>query len=497
MEVLKLSIPKIADKLRRKEFSVTELSSLYIERIKRLKGLNAYISIFEEAVLSSARKIDESGIKASDHILKGIPVAIKDNIMAKGVKNTCGSRILKDYVAPYSSTVAAKLEKAGAVLLGKTNMDEFAMGSSNETSYFGSVKNPWAMTHVPGGSSGGSAVAVASAQTQIAYGTDTGGSVRLPASFNACLALKPTYGRISRYGVVAFASSLDQVGPMSRNVEDLAIAYDVVSGKDPKDSSNSSVRPSGSYEHIRSFVIGKEKNIKKKIGVPWDIMKEGVNPEVLEAFNNSIQIFKDKGFELVDVKLPNSKYALDVYYIVATAEASSNLARFDGIRYGYRSNEYSNLDELYSRTRDEGFGEEVKRRIMLGTFVLSAGYYDAYFAKAAKVRSLIRKDFEKAFAVCDLIMLPTSPVTAFRIGEKILDPLTMYLSDVFTVSVNLAALPAMSVPAGFDTKGLPIGLQMIGKQFDENCLFETAWILQEQRPDLFNRIADISVGEAE
>jgi aspartyl-tRNA(Asn)/glutamyl-tRNA(Gln) amidotransferase subunit A len=495
MEVFKLSIPKIADKLRKKDISAAELSSLYMERVKKLKGLNAYISVLEEAALNSARKIDEVGIKNSDPLLKGIPVALKDNIMAKGVKNTCGSKMLKDYVAPYSSTVAEKLERAGSILLGKTNMDEFAMGSSNETSYFGPVKNPWSMAHVPGGSSGGSAVAVASAQTQIAYGTDTGGSVRLPASFNACLALKPSYGRISRYGIVAFASSLDQVGPMARNVEDLAIAYDVVSGKDPKDSSNSSARPSGSYEHLTSSVIGKEKNIKKKIGVPWDIMKEGVNPEVLNAFNNSLQLFKDKGFELVDVKLPNSKYALDVYYIVATAEASSNLARFDGIRYGYRADEYANLDELYSKTRDEGFGEEVKRRIMLGTFVLSAGYYDAYFAKAAKVRNLIRKDFEEAFKCCDIIMLPTSPVTAFKIGEKISDPLTMYLSDVFTISVNLAALPAMSVPAGFDKRGLPIGLQMIGKRFDENSLFETAWLLQEQKPDLFNRIADPSAGE--
>jgi aspartyl-tRNA(Asn)/glutamyl-tRNA(Gln) amidotransferase subunit A len=309
------------------------------------------------------------------------------------------------------------------------------------------------------------------------------------------LSLKPSYGRVSRYGIVAFASSLDQVGPMARNVEDLAIAYDIVSGHDLRDSSSASIKSSGSYEYLKSSVMGKEKNIKKKVGIPWDIMNEGISSEVMSSFNDSIQALKNNGFELIDIKLPNSKYAIDVYYIIATAEASSNLARFDGIRYGHRSDEYLNLEDLYKKSRSEGFGEEVKRRIMLGTFVLSAGYYDAYFAKAAKVRALIKNDFDKAFKSCDVIMLPTSPVTAFKIGEKIADPLTMYLSDVFTVSVNLAALPAMSVPSGFDISGLPIGVQIVGKSFDENSLFETAWILQKQKPDCFNRVADGLQGE--
>jgi aspartyl-tRNA(Asn)/glutamyl-tRNA(Gln) amidotransferase subunit A len=495
MDLFKLSIPELADKLRKKDLSSTELCSVYIERIKKLKTLNAFISLTEQEALKSARNIDKEGLKSSDSLIKGIPVALKDNIMFQGVKNTCGSRMLKDYIAPYNSTVANKLQNSGAILIGKTNMDEFAMGSSNETSFFGHVKNPWDISRVPGGSSGGSAVAVSSAQTQVAYGTDTGGSVRLPASFTSCLSLKPSYGRVSRYGIVAFASSLDQVGPMARNVEDLAIAYDIVSGHDLRDSSSASIKSSGSYEYLKSSVMGKEKNIKKKVGIPWDIMNEGVSSEVMSSFNDSIQALKNNGFELIDIKLPNSKYAIDVYYIIATAEASSNLARFDGIRYGHRSDEYLNLEDLYKKSRSEGFGEEVKRRIMLGTFVLSAGYYDAYFAKAAKVRALIKNDFDKAFKSCDVIMLPTSPVTAFKIGEKIADPLTMYLSDVFTVSVNLAALPAMSVPSGFDISGLPIGVQIVGKSFDENSLFETAWILQNQKPDCFNRVAEGLQGE--
>ena len=489
MDILKQSIPQLARILRDKKISSYDLVAFYLERIKNNKKLNAYITMLEDALLV-AKDIDKAGIKESDHILRGIPYSLKDNMLVKGIKTTCASKILENYKASYNSTVAQRLHDSGAVLLGKTNLDEFAMGSSNENSYFGPVLNPWDQKHVPGGSSGGSAVSVSAGLSQLSYGTDTGGSVRLPASFNGIASLKPTYGRISRYGIIAFASSLDQVGPMARNIEDLAIAYDVVCGPDPKDQTCSIREKESMNDFLSTEEASFEKSFsKKKIGIPKDMIKEGVSEDVLRALDESIDVLSKIGFDFIDIKIPNSKYALDVYYIIATGEASSNLSRYDGIHYGYRSKNNKELDALYSSSRGEAFGDEVQRRIMLGTFVLSAGYYDAYFSKAAKVRTLIRDDFSRAFNECDMILMPVSPVTAFKLGEKMSDPLTMYLSDIFTISVNLAAVPSLGFPSGFDRKGLPVGMQLIGKHFDERTLFSTAKMIQDKKPEWFNNIA--------
>jgi len=495
VNIFELSIPKIAQLLREKKISSQEITSFYLERIKQHSKLNAFITVLDDAT-ERAKGVDKSGIKEGDSILKGIPYSLKDNMLTSGVKTTCASKILENYIASYDSTIAKKLNESGAVLLGKTNLDEFAMGSSTENSHFGVVHNPWNEERVPGGSSGGSAVAVSAGLSQISYGTDTGGSVRLPASFTGIASLKPTYGRVSRYGIIAFASSLDQVGPMARNIDDLAIAFDVVSGLDPMDQTTSVRKKESMYEYLEKEVKGKEKEFaKKKIGIPRDMLKEGVSPSVLKSLDDTIKTLSGLGFKFVDIELPNSKYALDVYYIIATGEASSNLSRYDGIHYGHRTKDYKDLKELYSLSRGEGFGDEVRRRIMLGTFVLSAGYYDAYFAKAARVRSLIKKDFENAYEKCDMILLPTSPVTAFKIGEKTDDPLTMYLSDVFTISMNLAAVPSLAFPSGFDTSGLPIGMQLAGKHFGEKDLFGTAWAFQQARPELFNNVATEKKGK--
>jgi aspartyl-tRNA(Asn)/glutamyl-tRNA(Gln) amidotransferase subunit A len=489
VNLLELSIPALAKMLRDKKISSREITSFYLERAKKHSKLNSYITILEGA-LDQANKIDKDGINTGDHILRGIPYSLKDNMNASGVRTTCASRVLENYVASYDSTVSKRLKDSGAVLLGKTNMDEFAMGSSNENSHFGIVRNPWDQERVPGGSSGGSAVSVSAGLAQFSYGTDTGGSVRLPAAFNGISGLKPTYGRVSRYGIVAFASSLDQVGPMARNIEDLAIAYDAVAGPDPMDTTTS-IKPQESlYEYLSKEISGKEASFsRKKIGIPRDMLKDGVSPDVLGSLDETKKILSGMGFTFVDVELPNSKYALDVYYIIATGEASSNLSRYDGVHYGYRTKDYKDLKELYSVSRGESFGDEVRRRIMLGTFVLSAGYYDAYFSKAAKVRTMIKKDFERALEKCDSILMPVSPVTAFKIGEKTSDPLTMYLSDIFTISMNLAAVPALTFPSGFDSHGLPIGMQLAGRHFDEKTLFATAWMIQKERPELFNNVA--------
>ncbi len=475
--------------LREKKISSQELTSFYLNRIKNNKKLNAYITVLEDS-LDIAKSIDNAGVKEKDPVLKGIPYSLKDNMLVKGIRTTCASKILENYTANYNSTVAQRLNDSGAVLLGKTNLDEFAMGSSNENSFFGPVINPWNHKHVPGGSSGGSAVSVSAGLSQFSYGTDTGGSVRLPACFNGIASIKPTYGRISRYGIIAFASSLDQVGPMARNIEDLAIAYDVVCGPDSKDQTCSIKAKESMYDFLSSDKASFEKSFsKKKIGIPRDMIKEGVSEDVLKSLDESINVLSKMGFDFVDVKIPNSKYALDVYYIIATGEASSNLSRYDGIHYGYRSKNNKDLDALYSYSRGEAFGDEVQRRIMLGTFVLSAGYYDAYFSKAAKVRTLIKNDFNNAFNDCDMILMPVSPVTAFKLGEKTSDPLTMYLSDVFTISVNLAALPSLGFPSGFDKTGLPVGMQLIGKHFDESSLFSAAKMIQEKKPEWFNNVA--------
>jgi aspartyl-tRNA(Asn)/glutamyl-tRNA(Gln) amidotransferase subunit A len=480
-DILNSNIPTINSAVRDKKISYKELVDFYINRAKKHSNLNSYISIMEKEAIERTRTID-AGL-FSDEMIKGIPVSLKDIFVMKGHRTTCASKILSDHVGAYDSTVASRLQNKGAVIIGKNNMDEFAMGSSNEHSFYGPVLNPWDESRVPGGSSGGSAVSVSAGLCQISYGTDTGGSVRLPASYTGICSLKPTYGRVSRYGVIAFASSLDQPGPMARNIEDLAIAFDAVSGHDTNDSNTSSLPPSDIYK-------GLNKKIKPcTLGVPYELLSDGIDKDVIKCFESSLDVFKKAGYDIKDVKLPHAKHSLDAYYIISTGEASSNLSRYDGIRYGYRTPNVSGLKDLYENSRSEGFGAEVKRRIALGTFVLSAGYYDAYFIKAAKVRRLIKQDFENAFNSCSAILLPTAPTTAFKIGEKLDDPMTMYLSDVLTVPVNLAAIPALSIPCGFDSKGLPIGLQIIGKHFDEMTLFNLAYFMQGQRPELFNRVS--------
>lgn len=483
MDVISSSIPKIAKMLRDGKISCRELTDIYLKRIKKNVSLNAFITVTEEDAVVSAENIDKEGFKSSDALLKGIPVALKDNFLVQGVKATCASKMLENYTATYDSTVTNKLKSKGVVILGKTNMDEFAMGSSNENSYFGPVVNPWDKKRVAGGSSGGSAVAVSAGLSHISYGTDTGGSVRLPASYNGILGLKPTYGRISRYGIISLASSLDQVGPMARNVEDLAIAYDAVIGVDKKDATTSKGPSQGVHEHLNDNIA------KKCIGIPRHLIEEGVDADVAKSMDETMNLLKELGFKFKDIELPHSKYALDVYYIINPGEASSNLSRYDGVRYGFRSKDHNDLDSLYKLSRGTGFGEEVKRRIMLGTFVLSAGYYDAYFAKAAKVRTLIKQDFEKAFKECDVILLPTAPTTAFKIGEKTDDPLTMYMNDILVSPVNLAAVPALTFPSGVSSKGMPIGMQFIGKHFDEGTLFSATWMVQNERPEWFNRVS--------
>jgi aspartyl-tRNA(Asn)/glutamyl-tRNA(Gln) amidotransferase subunit A len=481
------SIPELAKSLRDKKISAKELCELYFNRIKKHKVLNTYISTFEQESLLLATRLDKEGYSTEDSLLKGIPISLKDIFMLKGTRTTCASKMLENYVAPYDATVTKRLKEKKVIILGKNNMDEFAMGSSNEHSYFGPVKNPWDTTRVSGGSSGGSAAAVSAGLSQISFGTDTGGSVRLPASYTGILALKPTYGRVSRYGVIAFASSLDQPGPMARNVHDLAIAYDAVAGIDEKDSTTSSKRTESIYEYL--LQDNKKNLVEKTIGVPSALMKDGVNKDVLKVFEDTLALIKKLGFKTVEIDLPHTKYALDVYYIINPGEASSNLSRYDGIRFGYRNKDFKDLESLYTGSRGEGFGEEVKRRIMLGTFVLSAGYYDAYFAKAAKVRSLIKSDFEKAYTKCDVILMPVSPFTAFKLGEKMSDPLSMYLSDIFTISVNLAAVPSLAFPAGFSSENLPIGMQLIGKHFDEKTLFGITRLIELEKQDCFNRVS--------
>jgi len=442
-----------------------------LDRIERdNERLNAYITINRESALKRAAAMDadiQNAVKQKP--LAGIPVAIKDNMCTAGVRTTCASRILGDYVPPYTATAVKKLEEAGAVILGKTNLDEFAMGGSTENSAFGPARNPVNREFVPGGSSGGSAVAVAAGHVPVSLGSDTGGSVRLPASFCGVVGLKPTYGRVSRYGLVAFASSLDQIGPLAAQVSDAARMLQVISGHDRYDSTSSNM-PVPDY---LSALNGDIKGLR--VGVPPECFGEGLDPEVKEKVEGGIRKLADLGAEIVPVSLPHTKYVVAVYYIIATAEASSNLARYDGVRYGFRAEEARTLSEMYRRTRDQGFGAEVKRRIMLGTFALSSGYYDAYYEKAQRVRSMLVNDFAEAFKKCDVIATPTAPTPAFKIGEKSNDPLAMYLCDIYTVTINLAGVPAISVPCGQSTAGLPIGLQLIGNHFDEARLLNTAY----------------------
>jgi aspartyl-tRNA(Asn)/glutamyl-tRNA(Gln) amidotransferase subunit A len=437
-------------------------------------SLNSFLKIEREYALNRADEVENSSV--SDQSLRGMAIAVKDNICTTFSQTSCGSRILGNYRPQYNATAIEKLNAAGAVVIGKTNMDEFAMGSSNENSAFGNVKNPWDLERVPGGSSGGSAVAVASGVVRAALGSETGGSVRQPASFCGIVGLKPTYGRISRYGLVAFASSLDQIGIFGQTINDVAKVLKTIAGRDKNDSTTADVE-------VPDYSKSLGKDIKgRTIGVPRALFGEGLDDEVRESVENAIENFKSLGAEIVEIELPNSKYSIAVYYILATAEASSNLARFDGVRYGYRAEDAHELREMYMKSREDGFGAEVKRRIMLGTYVLSSGYYDAYYAKAQKVRTLLKQDFLSAFEKCDAIITPTSPTTAFKIGEKTDDPLAMYLSDVYTASANLAGIPGISVPCGLSTAGLPIGLQLVGKHWSEEILLNLASCFEKEFP---------------
>lgn len=443
------------------------------ERIEQLDGeLNAFITLNKEDALAQAKASDEKGY-STDRPLQGIPLGIKDNIVTKDLKTTAASRILENFIPIYDATVMEKLNAAGAITIGKLNMDEFAMGGSSETSYFGPVKNAWDHTRVPGGSSGGSAAAVASGEIVGALGSDTGGSIRQPASFNGIVGMKPTYGRVSRNGLIAFASSLDQIGPMTRTVEDNAIMMEAISGLDPRDSITGDVDVPNYLEHLRDGIEG------MKIAVPRQFFKEGTDEEVTAQIKKDIEILESLGATAEEVDLEHMHYGIPVYYIVASSEASSNLQRFDGIRYGYRADDVKDLEDLFVRSRSEGFGDEVKRRIMLGTFSLSSGYYDAYFNKAGKVRQLIAQEFAEIFENYDIIAGPVSPTTAFKIGERTDDPVAMYMSDLLTAPVNLAGLPSISVPGGFDSNGMPIGLQLIGNHFEEDTLYRAAYAFEQ------------------
>ncbi|UCB53688.1 MAG: Asp-tRNA(Asn)/Glu-tRNA(Gln) amidotransferase subunit GatA, partial [Candidatus Zixiibacteriota bacterium] len=443
--------------LQKGEVSSEEIVSSIFDRIREVNpDINAYVSLTEGRARETARRIDDRRSKGENlGALSGLPVAVKDNICTKGIRTTCASKILSNFIPPYDAAAVERLEEADAVIVGKTNMDEFAMGSSNETSFFGLVKNPFDSERIPGGSSGGSAAAVASHMATMALGSDTGGSVRQPASLCGVVGMKPTYGRISRYGLVAFASSLDQIGAISKDVRDCALLLGVVCGHDPRDSTSLEEAETDFSESIE----GEVKYIK--LGIPEEYFGEGLDEEVREAVLNGVRVLEKLGMKTEEVSLPHTDKAIATYYVLADAEASSNLARYDGVKYGFRPEGELELSRMYEKTRSDGFGAEVKRRVILGTYVLSAGYYEAYYAKAQKVRTMIKEDFDQAFEKVDVIITPTSPTTAFKIGEKIDDPLTMYLSDIYTVSANLAGIPAISVPCGEDSKGLPIGLQIM------------------------------------
>lgn len=454
--------------------SIRENIEKTVNNAEKLNGeLNSFLSIEREYALNRASEVENLSDDAS---LKGFAIAIKDNICTKDMQTTCGSHILHNYKAHYDATAVQRLKAAGAIIVGKANMDEFAMGSSNESSAFGNVKNPWDLERVPGGSSGGSAVAVASGVVRASLGSETGGSVRQPASLCGITGLKPTYGRISRFGLVAFASSLDNIGIFGQTSEDVAKVLGVIAGRDKNDSTSADVAVPDYLATISDDIKG------KRIGVPRALFGEGLETDVREAVENSIENYRKLGAEIVDVELPHAKYGIAVYYIIATAEASSNLARFDGVRYGFRAEGSHELREMYRKTREEGFGAEVKRRIMLGTYVLSSGYYDAYYSKAQKVRALVKRDYQTAFEQCDAILTPTSPSVAFKIGEKSDDPLAMYLSDIYTVSANLVGVPGISVPCGLSGEGLPIGLQLVGNFWSEATLLNLGNVYEKEFP---------------
>jgi aspartyl-tRNA(Asn)/glutamyl-tRNA(Gln) amidotransferase subunit A len=477
------SAREISEAIRSRRISAMEVCRAALDRIEAAnRTLFSFITVSAELALDRAAALDRRVEDWPRMPLLGVPVALKDNLCTRTLPTTAGSRILEHYIPPYDATVVERLLDAGAVIVGKTNCDEFAMGSSTENSAFGPTRNPWSHDRTPGGSSGGSAVAVAAGMTPMALGSDTGGSIRQPAAMCGVVGLKPTYGRVSRYGLLAFASSLDQIGPIASTVADAAQTLQVIAGPDARDATCST---SATADYVSSLT-GDVKGLR--IGVPRALVGDGVDAEVLSAFERALDVLRNEGAEIVDVALPYSAQAIPVYYLVATAEASSNLARYDGVRYGYRAENAASLGDMYDRTRDQGFGPEVKRRILLGTYVLSAGYYDAYYLKAQQVRTLIRRDYEEAFRTVDLIALPTSPVPAFKLGERTADPLQMYLADVFTVAANLAGLPAISIPCGLTEARLPCGLQLTGRAMDESTVlrvadaFERATAFARQRP---------------
>jgi aspartyl-tRNA(Asn)/glutamyl-tRNA(Gln) amidotransferase subunit A len=486
MELHELTIEEAHRLLKQKEISSVELTRAVLDRIKKVeKNVDAFLMISEKSALQQAEVADEKIAGGHCEPLTGIPLAIKDVICTRGVETTCGSKILQNFIPPYNATVIEKLERQGAVVLGKTNMDEFAMGSSTENSGFKITHNPWDMERVPGGSSGGSAAAVAADMCLGALGSDTGGSIRQPASYCSTVGLKPTYGRVSRYGLVAFASSLDQIGPLTKNVADCAVMLNAIAGYDFADSTSVP-------EDVPDYAGALKNGLKGvRIGIPKEYAAtEGIDPEVSAAVEQAVRILEDLGAEKVAVSLPHTDYAVAAYYVIAPSEASSNLARYDGVKYGARDTHQNELIQMYRSTRSNGFGPEVQRRIIIGTYCLSAGYYDAYYGKASQIRSLIISDFNNAFKTCDLIASPVAPTPAFKIGEKVNDPLTMYLTDIFTLSANLAGIPGMSVPCGFSKNGLPIGLQLLGNHFNEEMLlkvaynFEQATEFHKKKPDL-------------
>jgi aspartyl-tRNA(Asn)/glutamyl-tRNA(Gln) amidotransferase subunit A len=484
MDFNRLEIADLLEGYQRKEFSPSEVAQSLLTAIEKRDGdIRSFLEVRPDVTLDQARAVEKRTSEFQKLPLFGIPIAIKDNILVKGWKATAASKMLHNYVSPYTAMCVERLEACGAVILGKTNLDEFAMGSSTENSSVAATKNPWNLERVPGGSSGGSAAAVAAGLVPASLGTDTGGSIRQPASLCGIVGVKPTYGRVSRYGLIAFASSLDQAGPLARSVWDAARVLECMAGYGGKDATVSrSVVPKYT-ESLNESVFGSVRNLRVGVSTGW---LEGVDAEVRASFEAAIEKFKELGMRVVDIELPNVKHALSTYYLVATSEASSNLARFDGVHYGYRAENPTDLADLYSRSRGEGFGPEVKLRIMLGTYALSAGYYDAYYGKASQVRRLIQQDFEAAFEKCDVIASPTSPTTAFKLGEKVSDPLTMYLSDIFTLPANLAGIPGISLPSGLDTDRLPIGMQLMGKHFDESTLFQVAYAYERRRGSLAN-----------
>ena len=470
MDITELTVHELIEKIKNKELTVTEINQAYIDRINlREKDIQAFITVLDKEALERSKNISNNLSE-----LAGIPIGIKDNICTKNIKTTCASKMLENFVSPYDATVVERLENKGLINIGKLNMDEFAMGGSTEYSAFKVTKNPWNLEAVPGGSSGGSAAAVAANMVPWALGSDTGGSIRQPASFCGVVGLKPTYGLVSRFGLVAFASSLDQIGPITKDVKDAAILLNVIAGHDEKDSTSENINSKDYTQCLQNNVKG------LKIGVPKEYFGEGINQEVKEKLQETIKKYKELGAEIEEFSLDIADYALATYYIIACAEASSNLGRFDGIRYTYRSPEAKTLKEIYKKSRSEGFGAEVKRRIILGTYVLSSGYYDAYYKKAQQVRTLVMNEFNKAFEKYDVIVTPTSPTTAFKLGEKSTNPMEMYLADICTVSVNIAGLPGMSIPCGIDSNGLPIGMQIIGKKFDEETIIKTAYAYEQE-----------------